>query len=447
MRLLRIVTLLSVNGWLACSSADTTPNASSGGTSNTSSVVGGATFGGNASLGGASNVSSGTKATGGNASLGGTSSVAGGTKATGGNASLGGTSSVGGSTKATGGNASLGGTSSVGGGTKATGGNASLGGTSSVGGGTTTVTVNGKQLQVNGKPFRIRGVCYNPIPKGKNHPDGIDFVGLVPTDIPLMKAANVNVVRTYEPLTNTAVLDQFAAAGIYVINSVYPYGGDAASVVTARVNAVKNHRAILMWSIGNEWNYNGLYVSMSAADAQARLNEVATLIRAADTTHPIATVYGEVPSKAVVDGMPNVQVWGINSYRGISFGDLFTKWQAVSSKPLFIAEYGADAYNAKTNQYDPTSQAEATRALTQEITAQAVDVNAAGTVIGGTIFEWADEWWKDSSGSLTVHDVGGIAPGGGPYPDSTFNEEWWGVVDVDRAPRPAYDALKQEYAK
>jgi hypothetical protein len=243
------------------------------------------------------------------------------------------------------------------------------------------------------------------------------------------------------------VLDRLWAAGIRVIESVYPYGGVDASVVTERVRAVKDHPAVLYWALGNEWNYNGLYVGLSVEASLARLNEVAALVRAEDPTRPITTIYGELPAPETIAAMPEIDLWGINAYRGLSFGDLFDTWRARSDKPMFIAEYGADAYNANLPGYDPESQALATAALTREILEQAADPVAGGAVLGGTLFEWSDEWWKDATGSLSAQDVGGIAPGGGPYPDQVFNEEWWGLVDIDRDPRPAFERLRAVFAE
>jgi Glycosyl hydrolases family 2, TIM barrel domain len=214
--------------------------------------------------------------------------------------------------------------------------------------------------------------------------------------------------------------------------------------VVERVRAVRNHPAILMWAVGNEWNYNGLYVGLSQEDSVDRLNQAAALIKAEDPLHPVATIYGELPSPDTLAAMPAIDVWGINAYRGISFGDLFESWRERSSAPMFISEYGADAYNANLPSYDPDSQAEAVSALTREIFSNAAP---EGVTLGGTLFEWADEWWKDPAGSLSEQEVGGVAPGGGPYPDQVFNEEWWGIVDIQRAIRPAFTALREVYVE
>lgn len=304
------------------------------------------------------------------------------------------------------------------------------------------VAIDGRGVLVDGEPFHIRGVCWNPVPKGATHPDGIDFSGMVAGDAALMKAAGINVVRTYEAITDPDVLDALGEQGIMVLNSIYVWGGDEASVVSARVAPVADHPAVLAWVVGNEWNYNGLYVDLSHEESLARLNEAAALLKQNAGSRPVATVYGEIPSAETIAAMPGIDIWGINSYRGISFGDLFSVWAERSDKPMFIAEYGADAYNANEDRYDPESQAEAVGALTQEIADHGIAFVETGVTLGGSIFEFADEWWKDSEGSPDAQDVGGIAPGGGPYPDMTFNEEWWGLVDVDRVPRPAYEALK-----
>merc|ERR1719450_1559576 len=155
--------------------------------------------------------------------------------------------------------------------------------------------------------------------------------------------------------------------------------------------------------------------------------------------HPIASVYGELPSVETIARLPEVQVWGINYYDMDSFSDLFDRWSARSSLPMFLGEYGADAYNALTGGIDEAAHAHATRRLTTEILDRS-SVRAGGVCAGGLIFELTDEWWKDDAGSPHAQDIGGIAPGGGPYPDRTFNEEWWGLLTINRIPREAYRA-------
>jgi len=307
------------------------------------------------------------------------------------------------------------------------------------------LTIVNQNLYMNGEVFYIKGVCWNPVPQGGYHPADLDYNGSVEEDALLMRAAGINVVRTYEPITDIDVLDTLYENGIYVINTVYPYGGLSVESAVSHVNNLKDHPAILMWAIGNEWNYNGLYMNLTFLEATERINEVAAAIKEADATHPITTIYGYLPSSSTVLSMPDIDIWGLNVYSGITFGTLFNDWTQVSDKPMYLAEYGADAWNSIINSLDEESQAEATKALTQIIIDQSQGLFPNNNTIGGTIFSFNDEWWKDTEGSVDTHDHGGIAPGGGPYPDSTFNEEYWGIVDINRLPRQAYYELQKLY--
>ena len=159
----------------------------------------------------------------------------------------------------------------------------------------------------------LRGVCWNPVPVGERHPEGLDYAGFAARDVPLMAQLGINVVRTYEPLLDRAVLDALWAAGIRVIDSVYPYGGAEPSVVIERVRAVADHPAILYYSVGNEWNYNGLYVGLSHDEALARVADAARLIHAEDPRHLVATIYGELPSTETIELLNDIDVWGINA--------------------------------------------------------------------------------------------------------------------------------------
>ena len=64
---------------------------------------------------------------------------------------------------------------------------------------------------------------------------------------------------------------------------------------------------------------------------------------------------------------------------------------------------------------------------------------------GVTLFAFVDEWWK--AGSNTTLDQGGFAPesSGVPY-DGTANEEYWGIVDINRQPKQAYHVVQEIYS-
>jgi beta-galactosidase/beta-glucuronidase len=294
----------------------------------------------------------------------------------------------------------------------------------------------------------MKGIAWGP--NGPN--EGFDgtghlFATHVAVDAPLMAAAHINTVRTYGAPERTAagraVLDTLYANGIMVVMTVFAAYGD--SNYTDSVNAFKDHPAVLAWLVGNEWNYKHLYSSHSLDESATKVGEVIRAIQALDPAHPVGTVYGEIPSATDLARVPDAQFWGSNIYSYLDFGTRFDDWKSRSTLPLFVSEYGADAYHQNpdgTGQENQADQAFALEQLTPQIRGHLSASSPSEALLGGCPFEWNDEWWK--AGAPATHDSTGNASGG-VYSDHIANEEWWGVVDAQRTPRQAYRSLQTLY--
>ena len=160
-------------------------------------------------------------------------------------------------------------------------------------------------------PYLVRGITWSPASRNTNttpsDPNNAavrraEFGLWYNVDIPLMRSMNANTVRlVVDPGTDAAaiaVLDALYQNGIMAAITVDNAVNDTVHL-TQSVNALKNHPTVLCWIIGNEWNINLYYgVASSVADAAQRTQTAATMIKALDTNHPVASSYGEIDINA-----------------------------------------------------------------------------------------------------------------------------------------------------
>ena len=305
------------------------------------------------------------------------------------------------------------------------------------------VTISGRQIFVNNFLYTIKGICYHPVPKGSN---SVSFITLS-EDLALMKEAGINTIRVYSPITEKAVLDKINAAGLKVIiNFGYNQGGTFDILSGSFINYVKtykNHDAILFWELGNEYNYHPEWFGGTVKNWYRALNNAADLIHKIDPAHPVATAHGELPDTNALALCPTIDVWGINCYRWDNPKGVITGWSVISPKPVYLSEAGADSYmTAKMNGYD---QGENEKAQADAIRNILVDIFRYRDICSGVaLFEFTDEWWK--AGSNETHDPGGWAPNssGVPY-DGAANEEYWGILSIERNRKMSYEVVKQKY--
>ena len=308
---------------------------------------------------------------------------------------------------------------------------------------TKLVRTEGSKLLLNDSPYLIKGICYHPVPKGKE----VRSFETLEQDIALMLEAGINTIRVYEPVDDSAVLDQLNTAGIQLIvgfgynqNGVYDI---ASGTVLDYVKKYKDHPAILFWELGNEYNYHPEWFGGDIATWYKALNSTAAAIQALDKNHPVATAHGEIPTEEVLNANPNIDLWGVNVYRWDQPGSLIEEWEKRSDLPLYFSEAGADSFMAaEKDSYsagvNENAQADATAVILDQIFARKDLIN------GVALFSFTDGWWK--AGNPNQQDQGGWAPfsTGVPY-DGAPNEEYWGIVDIDRKKKKAFEVVKAQY--
>ena len=302
------------------------------------------------------------------------------------------------------------------------------------------IILSGNQLLVNGKPYDIRGVCWSPCGIGDSI--GSKFTDWYKMDLPMIAAMHANTVRTYYPIEDINVLDAINVNGLKVI-----IGFTTADTVKdlAYIDQFKNHKAILMWCFGNEFNYHPEWFGGDVRNWYNRLEALAKRARELDPNHPVTTAHGELPNSLARTMCPSVKLWGINAYRWDSLVNLFEDWAQRSSLPIWISESGADSYH--TEYRDPpsgyeseTEQDSASQKIWQRVMDNLGSRDPQKQCIGITFFEFNDEWWK--AGNPSSQDIGEFSPPGVAY-DNFFNEEYWGFVKIDRTPKQVYNRFKK----
>ncbi|MBX7207857.1 MAG: hypothetical protein K1X78_06090 [Verrucomicrobiaceae bacterium] len=297
-----------------------------------------------------------------------------------------------------------------------------------------------------------------------------EFFNYYQEDIPKMAAMGINLVRLYYDMGTTVdaikVLDMFYQYGIKVIMPVTaPLYGDTANYgnITTVVEGYKNHPAILMWAIGNEWDINHYDNHFqNITDSIAFTIQAAQRVRLLDTTHAIITIYGD-PHLATYHPLSQeafpflagpytkdiwnqlssyVDIFGLNIYRSDTYADLFQQVASITTKGVMITEAGTDSYNWTTQAQDEAMQALTATRLHDEAFLSSASTRVAGVNNGSVYFMWRDDWSK--LGYPAQHDhFHGDNPG---HPDGTNQEEDFGFLQADGTPKQVVSALGARFA-
>jgi len=361
---------------------------------------------------------------------------------------------------------------------------------------------DGWRLLVKGEAFMVNGMNWDYFPIGTNYsyslwnqPD--DFIKKALDDeMSLLQNMGVNAIRVYTGIQPKWITYIYENYGIYTMlnHSFGRYGltlegawvgnteySDPRVIelllrkVRELAEEYRNTPGLLLYLLGNENNY-GLFwggaetedIPMEDRESTHRarylyklFNQAALAMKTIDPNHPVSICNGDLLFLDIIaEECKDVDILGINVYRGMSFTNLFDRSKNEYDKPLLLTEFGSDAFNALTMEEAQREQAIYNVANWKEIYENAAGMGKAGNSIGGFTFQFSDGWWKyGQTKDLDVHNTNASWVNGGYLFDyapgiNNMNEEWFGICakgptsisgHYQLFPRAAYYALKQAH--
>jgi beta-galactosidase len=270
------------------------------------------------------------------------------------------------------------------------------------------ISTSGGVLRINGQVVKLRGVCRhdeNPdVGRATRREDWLQ-------DLRLMKAANINMVRTSHYPPAEGFIELCDEMGMYVLDEV-PMGfggglGDDPSFLASgllraqeTIARDRNHPSVIVWDIGNENPFTALHLAMIR------------LVKGSDPTRPVL-----MPQRIDEFLPPEVDILAPH-YRPPSALDQLA---AHSSRVIISTEYthayAEDGFGGLADSW---------RALTQ---------HPSGA--GGSIWMWQDQ-------GLTRTRTG--ANGQPERYIQIVTDGWDGIVRADRTPQRDYWEARAVYA-
>lgn len=283
-------------------------------------------------------------------------------------------------------------------------------------------TVDGWQLLRNGRPFYINGA-------------------VAPNRFDALKVCGGNAVRVN---ASKKALDAAQALGLAVMANL-PVRGERNGLnwdntsqvaeqkdkVLAVVRELKDHPALMFWSIGNELDHipeNKPY----NPQIWTRLNDLAVAIKQLDPHHPVLTVVGtghyERKVQEIAAGCKDMDLLGINAYGDIQRAcDLTRKYWP---KPYAVTEWGPTGHweVPKTKWRAPLEQTSSEKAGVIDDRYRNIIQADRTHCLGSFVFYWSEKqetthtWYGLFCNGLQTESI------------DVMQRHWAGAWPANRAP-------------